>query len=171
MSMQILRTEDPRDPLEKARRPEIFSFAKANNVTEITPEMPAMLMRRILRTKGLTNIRIPKRVLGQQEFRPQPTSPHQPSIEQRLQGAEHEIDALDDLARQFQAQPKPEPAPVVQEERKLFRPRSEAWREKKLSRMDFYDMVKAAKANNIHMKRTDGKRDLKAKLKEASIGV
>jgi hypothetical protein len=64
----ILRSiDDDRDALDKAKRKELECFAKANNVTEIKQGMPAILMRRILRNKRLTNIQTPPRLLGHPE--------------------------------------------------------------------------------------------------------
>lgn len=64
--MQLNKIDDPRDRLEKARRKELERFAETHNVAEIKPGMPAMLMRKILRRRGLTDIRIPHRPLGGQ---------------------------------------------------------------------------------------------------------
>ncbi len=63
--MQLLTTQDPRDNLEKARLGELVTFAKANRVSGIDPAMPAILIRRILRNKGLIDIDVPVRPLGQ----------------------------------------------------------------------------------------------------------
>lgn len=60
----LLKTEDPRTPMQRARKFELLQFAKANNVSEINEMMPAELMRAILMQKGLTNIRVPNRPLG-----------------------------------------------------------------------------------------------------------
>jgi hypothetical protein len=64
MEYELLKADDPRSPLERARRLELLAFARANSVTEIKHDMPAPLMRKILRLKGLTNIKIPDRKLG-----------------------------------------------------------------------------------------------------------
>lgn len=95
--MILNKIEDPRDNLEKARRPELFAFAQANRVPEIvTEDMPAVVMRTILRNKGLSRISIPRRPLG---------LPVQAQMEpgQKVQ----EVDAAADLARQWQAESKP----------------------------------------------------------------
>lgn len=64
MGAVLHRIDDPRDALQKARRYELLQFAKAHSVTDIVPGMPANLMRRILRERGLTHINVPPRPLG-----------------------------------------------------------------------------------------------------------
>lgn len=65
MSLQLHRIQDPRDSLERARRSELVEFAKKKGISEIVPEMPAILMRKILRSRGMTDIRIEPRQLGE----------------------------------------------------------------------------------------------------------
>lgn len=65
MSLQLHRIQDPRDSLERARRSELVEFAKNKGISEIVPEMPAILMRKILRSRGMTDIRIEPRQLGE----------------------------------------------------------------------------------------------------------
>lgn len=62
--MNLLSITDPRDNLEKANRDELERFAREKGVTEIKYEMPAILMRKILRSKGLVKIDVPPRPLG-----------------------------------------------------------------------------------------------------------
>ena len=62
--MLLSRIDDPRDTLERASRDELFFFAQERGVTEIEQNMPAILMRKILRQKGLNSINIPNRPLG-----------------------------------------------------------------------------------------------------------
>lgn len=100
MSLQLLTIIDPRDNLEKARRPELVAYARANGLPDISEAMPAILIRKKLRNAGLTTIRIPERILGQ------PTALHQSTAitddgEVLASGNGHAIDADDDLARQF----------------------------------------------------------------------
>lgn len=65
MGLHLDKVFDPRDSLEKARRKELENFAKAHNVADVRPGMPAPLMRDILRQKGLTEIKLPPtRYLG-----------------------------------------------------------------------------------------------------------
>lgn len=94
--MYLNKIEDPRDALQKAKRPELIQHARAHNVSEIHPEMPAIMMRQILRSKGLTRINLPPRPLG---------APLGPAVTSD-QGATVDADA--DLARQWQQQ-KTEP--------------------------------------------------------------
>lgn len=102
MGLQLTKIDDPRDPLERARLRELVNFAKANGQTDINDQMPAILIRRILRQRNLTRISVPRRTLGQPEPSPgradlQP----RPSPVAETGGAE--ISAEDDLARQFAA--------------------------------------------------------------------
>lgn len=62
--MQLLSITDPRDNLEKANRDELEKFAKEKGVEEIKEGMPAILMRRILRSRGLVSVTVPNRPLG-----------------------------------------------------------------------------------------------------------
>lgn len=106
--MQILKVQDPRDTLEKARRPELVKFAEQHRVAEIDPAMPATLMRKILRSKGLTSITIPNRQLGQiSGTRINTKSPVKEA--QAASGSNEppkvvEVDADEDLLRQWKAQ-------------------------------------------------------------------
>jgi hypothetical protein len=103
--VQILRTEDRRSNLERARRSELVKFAKENGISEIIPEMPATLMRKILQSRGLTNIQVAPSRLGDIPRK---------NLNQRVQlksSVRHdileshgvEVDADVDLMRQWQA--------------------------------------------------------------------
>ena len=143
--MILNKIDDPRDNLEKAHRRELVLFAHAQGVTEITEHMPAILIRRTLRAKGLTNIRIPPRTLGQQAGTPGPGGSQQevPSI-----------DAADDLARQFAAEQTARPA---MRKRLVERPRSE-----------INKLRDTCKELGIKMERRDRMPDLKAKIEAHS---
>lgn len=92
--MQLNKIDDPRDALSKARRDELRRYGKSNGI-EFPVDMPAILMRDMLRNRGLTRINIPPRPLGaQNEGAPSA------GIEQPKNGIE--ADALADLARQWQ---------------------------------------------------------------------
>jgi hypothetical protein len=107
--MQLNKIQDPRRNIEKARRHELVLFAKAHGVKEIKPDMPATLIRKILTSKGLTDIRITQRTLGQNHTLItgiQPSSPKKPK-----KGEDHgyrdtveTIDADEDLMRQYEAE-------------------------------------------------------------------
>lgn len=101
--MQLNRIDDPRDPLSKARRSELVKYARANGIKEIDPDMPALLMRDILRRRGLTRPPIPNRPLGAQ------VQNGLPAIAAGAQQGGVEADALADLARQYQQQRQPPP--------------------------------------------------------------
>jgi hypothetical protein len=99
--MQILRTDDPRSPLDKARRQEHVKFANDHGLEDVTEAMPAMVIRKILREKGLVNIKVPDRQLGSFV---QPESVTEQATEQNV----NTVDAEADLARQFAEQAKPD---------------------------------------------------------------
>jgi hypothetical protein len=134
------RVDDPRDALDKARRSELLQFARANGVKEIAHDMPAIIMRRILRSKRLTNIRIPRRVLGQPEMRAALVT-EQPSNVPAL-------DASDELMRQYREGAMAAPAKP----------------EVSFDAMTRAKLAKTCKAKGIAMARTDKKEDLIGKL-------
>lgn len=155
MSMRILRTEDPRDALAKARRLEILAFARLNKVNEIRQDMPADIMRAILRRRGMTNIQIPKRVLGQPEFRGE-----RETIDQ---GNGLEVEAVDDLMKQYLRQ-----SPQIEEQpklKKMMKSRHSEWKNKKVGEMQMNEMRRACLFYNLQMSRKDKKPDLASKLK------
>lgn len=114
-SLELKRIDDPRDSLDKARRKELERFAATHGVKEVVPGMPAILMRRILRSHGLSNIQIPKRTLGAPEPGSAPPG-HDPRVtndgvsiaDVAAQGGEA-VDAGDDLMRQWVGQEKQKP--------------------------------------------------------------
>ena len=135
--MILNKIDDPRDALAKARRYELLKFAKANGVSEITEAMPAILMRKILRGRGLTRIAIPPRNLGQMnQSRSAEAAP--------VSGDQvPEIDADADLARQFgQMAPAPKPG----------------------AEMSINELRAAVKAKGLKIARTDTMESLRAKL-------
>lgn len=101
--MQILKTEDRRSNLERARRTDLVKFAKANGISEIIPDMPATLMRKILSSRGLTNIQVQPTRLGDlprknlvQKVQPKPSVRHDIP-----EPCGVEVDADADLMRQW----------------------------------------------------------------------
>lgn len=136
----LLKIDDPRDSLQKARRWELLEFARANGVTEIKHDMPADIIRRILRSHRLTNIRIPRRVLGQNDRRPDAMAAASDA------GGGVTLDAGDDLMRQYQAGAMAVPAAPS------------------LDTMTRAELAKACKAKGIAMARTDKKETLMEKL-------
>lgn len=102
MSTAVLkRIDDPRSNLEKARRPELVRFARANGMADISEAMPANLIRRRLVAAGLTRIQVSAPPLGLAPGASQTIAPDAPV---------NVVDADDDLERQFareQAAAKP----------------------------------------------------------------
>lgn len=110
MSTLLLKSiDDPRSPLDKAHRRELYEFAKKHGVAEITDETPAILARHILRQRGLTNIKVPPRILGAQN-QPGTGMKYQNQIQDGhgAQPSGIEADMIADLARQFATQTRPE---------------------------------------------------------------
>ncbi len=161
MSDLVLKSiDDSRDSLDKARRKELERFAKANGVGDIKQGMPAILMRRILRAKGLTNIQIPKRILGFPEpgsappgFEPPVSALPGDLTAGAVQGGDS-VDAADDLERQWMEQQNvvqfPEPEPDHPD----------------YSAMKYIDLLKLAKSRNVALKRTDDRPTIEAKLRD-----
>lgn len=152
MPMQLLSIDDPRDNLEKARRMELVKFAQANGV-KVTPEMPAILIRKVLRSQRLTHIRIPNRPLGHpgEGIKDEPlVAPASAAVGEETAV---EVDAETDLARQLGLAPAP-PA-VSTEGGRPGRGLDE------LSRLR-----RKAKALGIKVDRTDNMITIRAKLAE-----
>lgn len=98
MSLQLLSIIDPRDNLEKARRTELVAFARQNGVANIDEQTPAIVIRKMLRTLGLTRIRIPDRVLGQ----PTLAASGFAAVDDVPGAVVNEVSVEDDLARQYE---------------------------------------------------------------------
>lgn len=151
--MLLNRIDDPRDNLEKAHRLELVRFANANGLTQITEHMPAILIRRELRSRGLTNIRIPRRILGAQNQAaslPPGNGGPQPKVV--------EMDAAADLARQFRTEAAV-PLPNGRPRRLVERPKSKI------------NLLRdQCKELGIHMGRRDKTEDLERKIAEAANG-
>ena len=150
MTMVLTRIDDPRDGLSKARRKELEKFAEANGVVEITPGMPADIMRRILRLKGLTKITVPPRPLGGSAPEPEPLK----ALNGPVVPASDGTDATDELMRQW-----------MQQKDKLQAPEeNEKTPERK---MTIGQLRKECKARGIVMVRTDTAASLRMKLESA----
>lgn len=161
MSSAILKSiDDPRTSLDKARRGELYRFALANGVNElrfggtvlpINDGTPAELLRHELRSRGLTNIEIPRRVLGQPEPQPRLRSSNgNPLTVQAQTPAEKKeppvVNATADLMRQYQSNAFAPPEPEY-------------------DTMKRFELAKLCKAKGIAMERTDKKEDLVEKLR------
>jgi len=64
MLANVWKQEDPRGSLEKASKYELWQLAKKLGFADITYEMPQPLQAKMLRERGITEIDIPERVLG-----------------------------------------------------------------------------------------------------------
>lgn len=147
---ELKRIDDPRDNLERARKPELVKYAKANGVTAVQgvdidhPAMAAMLIRRALREKGLTRIVVPPRPLG---------GTPAPAAQQNVPAT----DAAADMARQLQehiaAPPPPPPPTPIAPKRLVERPRSE-----------INSLRDECKRLGVKMERGDNLQTLKAKI-------
>jgi len=102
--MYLNKIDDPRDPLQRARQADILKFARERNIKEISHDMPAMLARPIIRSKGL-NGQFAAWARANVQFAPlgQPSGPAVTSDQANA------VDAEADMARQF-AQQKAEPS-------------------------------------------------------------
>ena len=138
--MRLNRIDDPRSNLQRARRYELFKFARANGVREITEDMPADIMREILRNKRLTNIRPsakPLGAIGANSAGGQPDNTPAP-----------QINATEDLMRQYMASKAPPPADAP----------------RKFSEMTIGELRVECKRLGVKMERTDNMAKLRAKL-------
>lgn len=138
--MLVLRSiDDPRDALEKARLPELLKFA-ADNGVEIPAQFQdkAIIIRQLLRQRGLTRIKIPARVLGM----PNAGDPVVPD------GPVNEVNFAEDLMRQVMAAPAPPPpAPPARS-----------------GVSEIAELRKECKRRGIKTARTDKLADLRARL-------
>ena len=141
MGLKLTNITDPRDNLEKARLLELIKFAERSGV-EIPRQYldKAIIVRGMLRAKGLVNIDIPRRVLGV-------TRPGKSfnGVEGHSDQKVETIDAATDLMRQVEA-----PAPIVEPRKTGF--------------SEMAGLRKELKQRGIKIKRTDKMADLKAKL-------
>ncbi len=149
MSAVLHSIQDPRDQLQRARRMELYRFARDNGIADIVEAMPADVMRQILRNKGITSIAVPDRQLGAiQRTETTPTS-HKGQTYQAPRPPEKvvEVDATSDLMRQWQQ----ESQPAVP-------------REKPVEAMSINELREACKRRGIKLARTDNMASLKEKL-------
>lgn len=146
--MQLNKIQDPRDALSKARKIQISRYAAANGIADIKPEMPAELMRQILRGKGITNI-------GAQV---QPLGGAQVETGNAEQSAGVEVNATADLAKQWAAQQGPVAEEVAAEVETPEKPQ----KPKVYNEMN--DLRAQCKARGIKCARTDKVADLRKKL-------
>lgn len=145
--MLLKSIDDPRSNLDRARRRELLDYAKSNGV-DLDENMPAIIMRDILRKSGHTRVAVPNRSLG--AMNQNRTGGYQNKMSnapRKEQGIE--ADAVSDLMRQYQQQ-----KPLVQAPEK----------------MTIGQMRATCKARGIKISPSDNKITLRAKLdgKDAS---
>lgn len=101
--MYLNKVDDPRSPLDKLHRRELYLLAQQQKVHGVKPEMPAIVMRQLLRASGVTSVPVPRdRVLGQYQ------GPVTGSVAQTEVAEEkgREVDAEAELAAQWLTPPK-----------------------------------------------------------------
>jgi len=132
--MILDRVDDPRDLLGKATRYELARFAKEKGVPGITEETPADVSRKILRSRGLTDIKIPNRQLGSYDnvVPPAVTSAGEPA-------SENAIDAVDLLTAEYE-------------------------QKKDISQMSMNELRAECRARGVKMERRDNVQSLREKL-------
>lgn len=137
--MQLLTIEDPRDNLQKATRWELIDYAKANGI-DVPGDAPAIYTMKVLRSRGLTNIKIPHRPLGMN------AGAGDVMTDAALgEGADVTVaNADDDFIRQFEAQKQ---------------------EETDIDKMLMPQLRMACKAKGIKMARTDNLKTLREKLR------
>lgn len=140
--LQLTRIEDPRDNLERASRDELFRFAQDRGVKEIDDRMfmganAAIMMRKILRQKGMTNIQVRPQQLGMPPGVGESASSPVPSTET--------ISADEMAERDYAAQQAVNPEVPVE-------------------KMDIRQLRHECKARGIKMARTDNLKTLREKL-------
>jgi hypothetical protein len=157
--MQLSIIVDPRDTLDKARRSELARYAVINGVEEIKPTMPAMLMRKILRSRGLVNPSIPVRKLGAMNTSATGLVENAPASEP--EGKIEQVSATDDMMEQWLEEEKQ--AVEVKDENEvpaLAAPTPA----KAIVNMTINELRKACQARGIKLARRDNMITLRAKL-------
>lgn len=101
--MLLKRIDDPRDTLEKATRYELWKFALARGVNDIEQEMPADLMRKVLRARNVTDIHVHFPNLLHRKIGMQRGVNATPTVADAVVPAA-QVDASDDLMRQWKEQ-------------------------------------------------------------------
>lgn len=142
--MQLNRIDDPRDNLQKARRRELVEYAQTKGQKDITEQMDAEDIRKLLRQRGLSRIPIRPKPLGAAgRHATAPILGSQPNPAP----AQPQINPADLQAfREWQAQREQAPAAVPVE------------------KMGITELRKECKARGIAMVRTDNMQSLRAKL-------
>lgn len=140
--MILNRIEDPRSPLQKARRIELVAFAHQHGMTDITEQMPADLIRAKLRAKNLTHIKVNAKPLG--------AAGDARQTQQAAPERGVEIDYEADLERQFMAE--------------STRPVSAIPKRQDVGSMGINELRAECKRLNIKLSRRDNMASMKFKI-------
>lgn len=103
MSAVLKSIDDPRSPLDKTRRIDLVRFAKTQGIKEVTEQMPAILIRKIFKDRGIHRVPARLQTLGQTAGAAASQAAIVPDEAARA------VDAEADLARQFAAQVPQQP--------------------------------------------------------------
>lgn len=105
MTARLTRIDDPRSQLDKTRRIDLVRFAKVQGIKEVTEQMPAILIRKIFKDRGIH--RVPARLQTLGQLAPGSVAAPETAIPD---DAGRSVDAEADLARQFAATAHQAPA-------------------------------------------------------------
>lgn len=147
MGLQLKEIYDPRDPLRKIRRKPLENYMRRSFPQLYKHNMPADLMRMLLREQGVYDIpELPKQTLAQTNVR------------------------IDSTPRVQNTTPPPPPAPAEEIDHMALLKRE--FESVDYSKMDYRYLQKLCKVRGIKMVRTDKFNDLVDKLngKDASSG-
>ncbi len=139
----VWKQDDPRSSLEKASRYELAQLAKKLGYADITYDTPQPLQVKMLQARGVTNIDIPERVLG--DIRPlvYNTDAVQPAPAVKTENSSITAEQL--LEQEF-LQQKP----------------------KAVSELSMTELRSECKRRGIRMARTDNLKTLREKLENAA---
>lgn len=177
MSLILKNIDDPRDNLDKAHRLELVRYANARGMDEVTEQMPAILIRKQLRAKGFTDIKIPQRTLGMMQpgTNLESNGAAEPKTKAPIvaspppQGVE--VDAADDLERQFAAtvKVKPRAKPAPKAEPKPLSTLHDRWKTMPLADMGINDLRWACREHDIKLGRRTNKPEMRGLLEAKGL--
>ena len=141
MGLLLQKNTDPRSPLDRIRRIDLERYAAKNGIDQIKPGMPAVLMRRILKDMGVTDIDAPKEVLGKNSHASQAAIPAETE-------ADYTINADDALMAQWESGTMKPPSI-----------------DDMIDGMKIWELRAACKANGVEIKQKDKGETMREKLK------